>query len=57
MVYAAQPTPLVREALQGGFAAADGLGMLAGQGEIAFQLWFNMSPQSYVMRRALDLKS
>jgi len=57
MVYAAQPTPLVREALQDGFAAADGLGMLAGQGEIAFQLWFNMAPQSYVMRRALDLKS
>ena len=57
MVYAAQPTPLVREALHAGFAAADGLGMLAGQGEIAFRLWFDMAPQTHVMRRALDLKS
>jgi len=57
MVYAAQPTPLVREALQAGFATADGLGMLAGQGEIAFQLWFDMAPQTHIMRRALDLKS
>jgi shikimate dehydrogenase len=57
MVYAAEPTPLVREALQAGFATADGLGMLAGQGEIAFQLWFDMAPQKHIMRRALDLKS
>jgi len=57
MVYAAEPTPLVREALQAGFAAADGLGMLAGQGEIAFELWFDMAPQTHIMRRALELKS
>ena len=57
MVYAAEPTPLVRDALQAGFAAADGLGMLAGQGEIAFQLWFDKAPQKQVMRQTLELKS
>jgi len=57
MVYAAGTTPLIREARQAGFAAADGLGMLAGQGEIAFELWFDRAPQLHVMRRAIELKS
>lgn len=39
MVYAAQPTPLVRAATAAGFVACDGLGMLAAQGEAAFELW------------------
>jgi shikimate dehydrogenase len=53
MVYGAVPTPLVQEARQAGLAAADGLGMLAGQGEIAFELWFGTAPQQEIMRRAL----
>ncbi len=40
MVYAADMTPLVRDALARQFKASDGLMMLAGQGEAAFQLWF-----------------
>lgn len=54
MVYATEPTPLIREARQAGLAAADGLGMLAGQGEIAFELWFDKPPQTHIMRRAIE---
>ena len=57
MVYMAEATPLVRDARQAGLAAADGLGMLAGQGELAFGLWFGMAPQQDVMRRALEWES
>ena len=57
MVYMAEATPLVRDARQAGLAAADGLGMLAGQGELAFGLWFGMAPQQDVMRRALQWES
>lgn len=57
MVYRAESTPLVRDARRAGFAAADGLGMLAGQGEIAFGLWFGRAPQRDVMRQALARES
>ena len=57
MVYMAETTPLVRQARRAGLAAADGLGMLAGQGEIAFELWFGTPPQKAVMRRALERES
>ena len=57
LVYASEPTPLIRQARQAGLAAADGLGMLASQGEVAFRLWFGMAPQRHIMRRALGLKS
>ena len=57
MVYTAGPTPLIREARQAGLAAADGLGMLVGQGELAFELWFGTTPQREVMRRALEGKN
>jgi shikimate dehydrogenase len=53
MVYASEPTPLLREARQKGLAAAEGLGMLSAQGEVAFQLWFGSAPKSWVMRRSL----
>jgi shikimate dehydrogenase len=53
MVYSAEPTPLLQEARQAGLVAADGLGMLAGQGEIAFELWFGKAPQQELMRRVL----
>ena len=54
MVYGPESTPLVREARGRGLIAADGLGMLAAQGEAAFQLWFGRAPEPLVMRRVLD---
>jgi len=57
MVYATGPTPLVEEARRAGLAVADGLGMLAGQGEIAFELWFGIAPKADIMRLALELGS
>lgn len=53
MVYGAEPTPLVRLARRHGYRAADGLGMLAGQGEEAFFLWHGCPPPPGVMRRSL----
>jgi len=53
MVYAEPPTPLIRAAQKRGLAAADGLGMLAGQGEAAFELWFGCAPEAGLMRREL----
>jgi shikimate dehydrogenase len=46
MVYAAQGTPLVQEARKHGHPCCDGLGMLIGQGEAAFQLWTGQDPGS-----------
>ncbi|MBW2452290.1 MAG: shikimate dehydrogenase [Deltaproteobacteria bacterium] len=53
MVYGPRPTPLVCLAHQHNLAAADGLGMLIGQGEAAFKLWFGIDPPQGIMRRAL----
>jgi shikimate dehydrogenase len=54
MIYSAEPTQLVQSALGQGLVATDGRGMLAAQGEAAFQLWFEETPKDRVMRRALD---
>jgi shikimate dehydrogenase len=54
MVYAAVPTRLIQSAKERGLVAADGRGMLAAQGEAAFQLWFGTTPAAQVMRRALQ---
>jgi shikimate dehydrogenase len=54
MVYGQEPTPLVMAARAAGLAAADGFGMLSGQGEEAFRLWFDMLPPAGVMRTALQ---
>lgn len=54
MVYGRNPTPLVRSARAAGFPAADGLGMLIGQGEEAFRLWFGDFPPAGCMRAALE---
>jgi shikimate dehydrogenase len=54
MVYGYEPTPLVVSARAAGLNAADGLAMLAGQGEEAFRLWFGVSPPSGVMRATLE---
>ena len=54
MVYTREPTALFDEARSMGLEVADGLGMLSGQGEAAFQLWFGRAPEASVMRRTLD---
>lgn len=54
MVYAPEPTKLLREAQGKGLATADGRGMLSAQGEVAFQLWFGSEPKAGIMRQALD---
>jgi len=53
MVYGGQTTALVRSAQAVGVQAADGRGMLAGQGEAAFALWFGVNPPAGIMRQAL----
>ncbi|GAB4167190.1 MAG: shikimate dehydrogenase [Geothermobacteraceae bacterium] len=53
MVYRPEETPLVRAARAAGLQAADGLGMLAAQGELAFACWFGTAPPSGVMKRRL----
>lgn len=50
MVYGKAGTPLVREARSRGYRAADGLGMLAAQGEEAFFHWTGVKPPSGVMK-------
>ncbi len=57
MVYASVPTPLAREATGCGYVFADGLAMLAGQGEAAFELWFGTAPGKEVMRKALERRT
>ena len=44
MVYAPVITPLLRDATERGFCCANGLGMLAGQGELAFWIWTAVTP-------------
>jgi len=53
MVYGFEPTPLLREAAARGHAGADGLGMLAAQGEEGFRLWTGQAPPSGVMKGRL----
>lgn len=52
-VYGRQETPLVRKARERGLGAADGLAMLAAQGELAFKLWFEQDPPAGIMKSAL----
>ncbi|HTT75469.1 MAG TPA: hypothetical protein VMF50_05745, partial [Candidatus Binataceae bacterium] len=51
--YAMQPTPFLRPALALERGAYDGAGMLAGQGELAFELFNQIPPPAGVMRAAL----
>jgi shikimate dehydrogenase len=53
MVYHRSGTPLLHAARDHGYAAADGLGMLAGQGEESFALWTGTAPPSGVMKGRL----
>ncbi len=53
MVYSKTGTPLLKQALNFGHRACDGLGMLAGQGEEAFTLWTGKKPLEGLMKRCL----
>jgi len=53
VVYGRKETPLVQQARAIGLAAADGLSMLAEQGEVAFTHWFGQEPPLGVMQRTL----
>lgn len=53
MVYAPPVTPLLQEARDSGLQWANGLGMLAGQGEEAFRLWTGVLPPPGFMKERL----
>jgi len=53
MVYAPPVTPLLLEAQRLGLRHANGLGMLAAQGELAFRIWTGMLPPRGLMGRVL----
>lgn len=53
LIYRAEPTPFLREAIALGRPHADGAGMLINQGELAFELFNRVAPPPGVMRHAL----
>ncbi|MGH7917049.1 MAG: shikimate dehydrogenase family protein, partial [Candidatus Binataceae bacterium] len=53
LVYADEPTPFIAGAAALGRRTADGAGMLINQGELAFELFNQLTPPSGVMRAAL----
>lgn len=53
VVYVPRDTPFLRAARGRNLVADDGLGMLARQGALAFQLWFGVVPPVDAMRQAL----
>lgn len=54
MVYAPPVTPLLQEALRLGLKYANGIGMLAAQGELAFTIWTGTTPPFGLMKSVLD---
>jgi shikimate dehydrogenase len=54
MVYAPPVTPLLKEAAGLGLKGANGLGMLAAQGELAFTIWTGITPPTGLMKSVLD---
>jgi shikimate dehydrogenase len=54
MVYAPAVTPLLQEAAGLGLRTANGLGMLAAQGELAFTIWTGITPPFGLMKSVLD---
>lgn len=54
MVYSPHKTPLLKKAELVGLKCANGLGMLAGQGELAFRVWTGVVPPAGLMRNELD---
>jgi shikimate dehydrogenase len=53
MVYAPPVTPLLQEAQRLGLRYANGLGMLAAQGELAFRIWTGFLPPLGLMKQVL----
>lgn len=53
MVYVPARTPLLVEAARCGLRTANGIGMLAGQGEAAFNIWTGVRPPAGMMMKAL----
>lgn len=53
MVYSSEETPFVATAKRHGHMATGGLGMLAAQGEKAFELWTGVAPKEWLMRACL----
>jgi shikimate dehydrogenase len=53
LIYAGEPTAFLRPALERGLPAADGAGMLLGQGALAFELFNGVKPPLQAMRDAL----
>lgn len=54
MVYSPPRTPLLQDAEKLSLCCANGLGMLACQGELAFERWTGISPLSGCMRQTLE---
>lgn len=54
MVYSPPRTPLLQDAENFSLSCANGLGMLACQGELAFERWIGLSPLSGCMRKTLE---
>ncbi len=54
VVYAPRDTPFLRAARARGLPSDDGLGMLARQGALAFELWLGVPAPFEVMLAALE---
>ena len=54
VVYAPARTPFLERASAHGLATDNGLGMLARQGALAFELWLGVLPPIAIMRAAID---
>jgi shikimate dehydrogenase len=54
VVYAPRDTPFLRAARARGLCSDDGLGMLARQGALAFELWLGVAAPFEIMRAALE---
>jgi shikimate dehydrogenase len=54
VVYAPRDTPFLRSARARGLRCDDGLGMLARQGALVFELWLGLAAPLEVMRAALE---
>ncbi len=53
MVYSPAITPLMKDAAEKGIMVSNGLGMLAAQGEKAFNVWTGQMPPEGLMKRVL----
>lgn len=54
MVYSPAISPLLYDASGKGHKVANGLGMLAAQGELAFNIWTGRNPPQGLMKRVLE---